>query len=520
MMSGPSLNASTVSSSRVSVERGIVAGHWRVVVVLLVALSFLAACGHEAESGPRGQSKPTGDSTTHYQANDPLPGQVQNVAHMQAIAQLPKPTGPLPAGATCITPACHTRFATAAHLHGPVSEGACSACHQDDTGGHHYPLKRDRTKTCTFCHAVVGTQLHQHGAIEKDGCTVCHDPHVSPVKFLLTADNVGGVCVKCHQLPLKKSAHRPFADGQCTLCHLPHQSDTKFLLRGGDGPAHCLACHQDMAKKLATATHVHKPVTESCLTCHGPHATDNSHQLKVPLNNTCLSCHPQVQKQLASIPKAHGAMLEPDGCATCHDPHASDQPAILRQRMDKVCLTCHDKPVKSADGRVVPSVKPELMAANLHGPVRAGDCSECHSPHGSVEANLLKQPFPKTFYASFDLKNYALCFKCHDQQLVLKGKTDTLTNFRDGDKNLHFAHVNRAEKGRTCKTCHAIHGSDLPKHIATDVPFENSQWAMPINFEQTAAGGHCAPACHEPLGYDRKNPLNENRTPATTQGAP
>jgi len=487
---------------------------------LLTCLALLlGGCDREADTAPR-RATATGDSTTHYQSGTTRPGAVVDAALLTAAPAAAKPTGPLAPGAGCITPVCHARFGTAPHLHGPVAAGACGTCHQDDTGGHHYPLLRDRVKTCTFCHAVSGTQLHQHGAIEKEGCTACHNPHVSNVKFLLVADTAGHLCAKCHDLPLKKSAHRPFAAGQCTLCHQPHQADTKFLLRGGDGPAHCLACHQDMQQKLAAATHVHKPVKDACVTCHGPHATDNAHQLKAPVNTTCLSCHPDVQKQLASIPAAHGALLTPDGCASCHDPHASNERAMLRGRMDQVCLKCHDKPVLATDGHQVANIKPELTAHNLHGPVRAGDCSECHSPHGATEPNLLKQGFPKSFYAAFDLKNYALCFRCHDQQLVLQNKTDALTSFRDGTKNLHFVHVNRAEKGRTCKTCHAIHGSDLPKHIATDVPFESSRWPMPINFEANPEGGHCAPACHEPLGYDRRHALNENRQPATSKGGP
>jgi hypothetical protein len=116
--------------------------------------------------------------------------------------------------------------------------------------------------------------------------------------------------------------------------------------------------------------------------------------------------------------------------------------------------------------------------------------------------NLLKKYFPDKFYAKFDIGNYALCFSCHDQQLVLKANT-TLTNFRDGDKNLHFVHVNRDEKGRTCKTCHEVHGSDLPKHMAATVPFEGSNWPMPINYTEKPDGGTCAPACHAEKTYSR-----------------
>jgi hypothetical protein len=72
--------------------------------------------------------------------------------------------------------------------------------------------------------------------------------------------------------------------------------------------------------------------------------------------------------------------------------------------------------------------------------------------------------------------------------------------------NLHFIHVNRDRRGRTCRTCHDLHGSNLPRHLAETVPFEGSGWAMPIGFRATGTGGACAPGCHEPQTYDRLDP--------------
>jgi predicted CXXCH cytochrome family protein len=155
----------------------------------------------------------------------------------------------------------------------------------------------------------------------------------------------------------------------------------------------------------------------------------------------------------------------------------------------------------------------------LHGPVESGNCSACHNAHGAAESRLLREKFPSSFYATFALENYALCFQCHNPALVLEERTTTLTGFRDGDLNLHYLHVHRDEKGRTCKTCHAIHGSDLPRHMASDVPFEGSRWPMPIRFRGTTSGGSCAPGCHQPEDYDRHD---RQAAPAsvTTGGVP
>jgi predicted CXXCH cytochrome family protein len=455
------------------------------------------------------------------------------------LPPLPKPTGPLDPKASCVTTQCHTKYQTAAHIHGPVSVGSCKSCHEDDQGGHVYPVSRKGNAVCTFCHAVAGNKAHQHKALEQatpsatqpaggaanqltsavpGGCMTCHDPHISKAKFLLTADTVEGVCVKCHTVQLKKHAHQPFAAGQCTVCHQPHQSEFSNLLRYGDGPAHCFGCHKEKEKAFAELPHVHKASAQQCTTCHGPHATDNAKQLKKPVNDTCLACHTNVGKELASAKVVHGAVTQ-GNCASCHDPHAANQPNELKARTDKVCMSCHEKAVAASDGRTLPGMGAVLASSNLHGPVKTGSCSECHQPHAADQPNLLKKYFPATFYTTgtFDVKNYALCFSCHDQQMILK-PTTTLTNFRDGQRNLHFVHVNRDDKGRTCKTCHEVHGSDLPRHMASAVPFEGGNWAMPINYEQHDNGGSCTPGCHGPKSYNRDTPLPDPATSTAPKG--
>lgn len=441
-----------------------------------------------------------------------------------AFPRLPKPVEPLAKTASCVTAQCHETFQTSAHIHGPVSAGGCNACHAEDQGGHKYPLVRTGNATCTFCHAVAGTKSHQHAALKETaatatssddsaarpgapaagGCMGCHDPHVSKAKFLLKADNVEALCAKCHEVPLRKFAHQPFAAGQCTVCHQPHQSEFVNLQRYGDGPDHCYGCHKEKQVALKELPHKHQAAVDKCTTCHGPHATDHKGQLKQAVNPTCLSCHSDVRAELARAKQVHGAVTE-GNCGSCHDSHASAQPGVLKARTDKVCLTCHEKAVVAADGRTLPALGPVLAAKNLHGPVKDGNCSGCHKPHAADQPNLLKKYFPDTFYASFDLKNYALCFTCHDQQMVLKDKS-TVTNFRDGEKNLHFIHVNRQDKGRSCRTCHEMHGSNLPNHMAASVPFEGSTWAMPMNYEPAATGGTCTPGCHAEKTYIRTGP--------------
>jgi hypothetical protein len=80
--------------------------------------------------------------------------------------------------------------------------------------------------------------------------------------------------------------------------------------------------------------------------------------------------------------------------------------------------------------------------------------------------------------------------------------------------------VNRSEKGRSCASCHSIHGSNLPNHMASEVPFERSGWAMPIGFEKLSDGGSCAPGCHAPRSYSRTRPSTAPTIEPTTRDVP
>jgi len=99
---------------------------------------------------------------------------------------------------------------------------------------------------------------------------------------------------------------------------------------------------------------------------------------------------------------------------------------------------------------------------------------------------------------------FSLCFSCHKRDMVQYPETSFATNFRDGERNLHFVHVNNKQKGRSCRLCHNFHGSADPKLIRDSAPF--GKWNLPLKFVKTETGGGCSPGCHKPLYYDRKTP--------------
>jgi predicted CXXCH cytochrome family protein len=199
-------------------------------------------------------------------------------------------------------------------------------------------------------------------------------------------------------------------------------------------------------------------------------------------------------KQIENARVVHKPVAE-GRCAGCHAPHASNYKNHLKEGPKDVplCFSCHKKMEQQTKDSVY-----------KHGPIQEGMCTPCHEPHAGNVAKDLKYKFEKTFYNPFDLEVYSLCFKCHKESVVLDKRTEYLTNFRNGDRNLHFLHVNR-QKGRTCLACHEVHMSSQRRHIRTFTPF--GRWEIPINFAQTPTGGKCSANCHILKAYDRKNPV-------------
>ena len=220
----------------------------------------------------------------------------------------------------------------------------------------------------------------------------------------------------------------------------------------------------------------------------------------------CAKCHEEVVKKANEFTVKHPPVVGENGCVGCHSPHGSNNPAMLKGTPKDVCLGCHNSSMKSHSKDIK-----TLLGKNTdwHGPVRDGNCPGCHQPHGSNNFRLLKSPYPEKFYSAFDMENYALCFTCHEPTLVTEQYTKTLTGFRDGDRNLHYLHVNKQERGRTCRSCHEVHASQHPRHIRDTVPY--GSWDMPITFEKTENGGSCQPGCHGGKAYDRKSAVGEKK---------
>lgn len=413
---------------------------------------------------------------------------------------------PTTAQKTCVTAECHTGYAQRPHVHGPVSLGDCKSCHeQDNAAAHTYKLTRPGKDLCEFCHLEVAAKKNVHDPLITGKCTDCHDPHSSENKALLREKTVAAVCVKCHETGRDvQFPHGPVAVGECTICHTAHSSDRAKLLVE-EPTTLCFSCHVVTKEELGQFEFVHEPAKNDCIGCHNPHGAANAKMLKADAPDLCYACHEDIRKIAQNSQHKHVAVTEPGGCLHCHTPHASTVQFILKSAPIDLCTSCHDKPVADESGKPIPSFTEQIKGKkSLHGPVAQKDCGGCHATHGSEHFRLLVKDYPQSFYSPFSLEKYGLCFSCHPQNLVLTERTSELTDFRNGEMNLHYVHVNKARLGRTCRSCHATHASDLPKHIRESVPY--GTWNLPIQFQKTETGGGCQPGCHQPLAYDRKSP--------------
>jgi predicted CXXCH cytochrome family protein len=307
-----------------------------------------------------------------------------------------------------------------------------------------------------------------------------------------SAEAAGTDNCACHTRKTEKAAvHFPVKEGECSLCHKPsgqpHPKFKKeaFVSMGKNRAELCYECHERKDAKKQ----VHPPVAAGdCLDCHDPHQSDSKFLLKEAGGALCFMCHEKskIERSVPHKPVADGK------CLGCHDPHQSDQKHLLKAGGMALCITCHNKA--------------EFTGRYVHAPVAAGDCAAGHAPPGTDRPHLLKGAAPDGMYQSFNKANFTLCFGCHTDTLADSQRTDTETSFRNGIFNLHFVHVNRITKGRSCKVCHEPHAGSQPFLISSRVAGFGS-WRIPIRYIKNVDGGTCVAGCHKPKSYDRINPV-------------
>jgi predicted CXXCH cytochrome family protein len=398
---------------------------------------------------------------------------------------------------SCVSAECHAKVVKHKYLHGPLAIGQCTVCHAPLPGtDHKFKLIETEVKLCLICHKGVDTKGYMlHDPVAKGKCLGCHDPHGSeePHQVRKTPESV--LCKECHNkkpVLTRKYAHKPVAEGKCLSCHRAHESKAKNLL-DASGSNLCLKqCHEKMRPAAAGKMHL---ASEDCAKCHRSHDSNYPALLTRSSGELCLDgCHKEVKGSMESSEFKHDAMAKDQACTACHRAHDNKFGRLLRSPEADLCFSCHDKWQNQIE-----------TAKFKHRPVSDNRCLPCHLPHGSKYSKLLFADYPSATISAYDPAKYGFCFSCHKEVIVRERYVENQTNFRNGQLNLHYLHVNRDNGGFTCRACHDPHASSQPAQIREKAPW--GIWSIPINFNKNKTGGGCLTGCHKEYTYDRVNPV-------------
>jgi DmsE family decaheme c-type cytochrome len=273
------------------------------------------------------------------------------------------------------------------------TDNCLKACHVHDK------MRRD------FELSTMGVQLSRESGLPLVNCESCHGPGSLAIEGLtperILADQKAGKKTACDFKTFIDLKNLP-APAKSLICLKCHTANATFNLHNWNAGAHAVA-------------------DVSCSDCHDVHA---GHNLKVRLRDTaamCERCHEDIQVAF-TLPNHHPVPEKKVFCTDCHDPHGgSTEKSLRKDTVKATCTQCHTE----KEGPFV------YEHADL-----TEDCRTCHTPHGSVNNNLLilREPY--------------LCLQCHPTH--------------PSNPSMTTAENKRAFYTR-CTDCHSqIHGSDLP----------------------------------------------------------
>lgn len=199
-------------------------------------------------------------------------------------------------------------------------------------------------------------------------------------------------------------------------------------------PAHAASCTTtECHAGVSAAKFPHAPVKDGdCLTCHTQ--TGKEHPVKGAKGFELAAQGAGLCKEchdgIGKKKVVHAPVKDGD-CTGCHKPHGGSQRFLLEVGDDrtKLCMNCHD-------------AKP-FQQKFMHGPAAVGSCGACHDPHDAAEKALVKGPVRE------------LCLECH----------------ADFGKLLAAAVVvHPPVKKDACTACHDPHGSPFAMFVKDKVP--------------------------------------------------
>jgi predicted CXXCH cytochrome family protein len=270
--------------------------------------------------------------------------------------------------------------------HAFLGAGGCETCH--GPGKRHADAEAaaggDDAKAAAAAKLIFSFQGNPKQNAER--CLGCHESSREQRDFDHSPHMLHGVeCSSCHSTHLVEAARNPdkkdIGFAQAKLFSVPQLGAEKRWLAGSllkkPQPDLCYGCHGTIQAQFALPTHHRVPEgAMKCTDCHNTHGTSNRATLRQSGWDTCASCH--VEKRGPFVFEHSAVKVE--GCVACHTPHGSVNKQLLVRRESRLlCLQCHVNPFAA-----------NVPHSRLSFQTR-GDCTRCHAAiHGSnFDANFL-----------------------------------------------------------------------------------------------------------------------------------
>ncbi len=233
--------------------------------------------------------------------------------------------------------------------------------------------------------------------------------------------------------------------------------------------------------------YVHRnPVVLDCKECHKLRRGKYDFKRIVPARVNCTTG--KCHNDMGKAAHVHGP-VGAGVCISCHSPHGSYQPLAMERTGQELCLVCHQAKREEFDDSVV------------HAPVQEG-CIECHNPHES----------PMRFQLRGDGASVSsLCFNCHEPGIFTKehrhgpvGAGDCIACHRPHAGKYQNLLIASPEKGQVCFQCHQDRKEEFSmKHVHDPVSENCNKCHDPhssnARFQLHAEGGKLCAQCHKKL---------------------
>jgi len=446
----------------------------------------------------------------------------------------------LGAGAGGVMPAGPANFGTDLRHSHPVSMSTPSgSTRARKPTGPAIKLDRQHKVQCTSCHDP-----------HKD------DKDPLQRKFLVQSNSYSAVCLGCHRLrnwsastahqasprlfPPEAGNHTPYrtvAETGCESCHKTHSAARGARNLKAEEEGTCLTCHAGQVSAMDVTADFAKPYAHPTLrnpapvhdAAEGPHNAERlvpERSPSAPRHAECVDCHdPHAANDRKS--KAPGATGALEGVWGIDRAGLAVEPVRYEY---EVCFKCHadsaNKPQSfGVAGRRTRRAEQELnlrlafdpMGPSAHPVVAPGKnfnvpgllgglsvssqiyCTDCHrsdsgsrAPHGSIYPFLLERQYATRDYTAESPSAYALCYGCHDRQVLLS----------PASVFPHRQHV--VDASAPCSACHDAHGVGLAKGSARAnahlISFDRDivrNVAKELSYESLGSGaGLCTLSCH------------------------